>query len=222
MENADGSVLLIDGNGTTLVFSNPVAGVYESPPGDFSTLEKLPGGNFSRTLKDQTEFLFNAQSKLELVRDRNGNETSYEYDADSKLIKIVDPVGLETVFSYTAIALVGDRVSSITDPAGRTTQLTHDAGGNLIRITDPDGSVRTFEYDGGRHHLTAEVDKRGNREEAFYDLVSGRATGALRKDGSFVVVDPVATQGLHRLPSGLSETDQIQGSRRATTWVAPR
>ncbi len=202
VENADGSVLLIDGNGTTVVFSNPQDGVYESPPGDFSTLKRLPGGTFSRTLKDQTEFLFNDENKLALVRDRNGNETRHEYDTAGRLIKIVDPVGLETVFTYTEIPGVGDRITSITDPAGRTTQLEHDDRGNLTRITDPDGSARTFEYD-DQHHLTAEIDKLGNREEAFYDPVSGRATGALRKDGSFVSVDPVATRGLHPRQFGL-------------------
>ncbi|MCH8186624.1 MAG: hypothetical protein IH862_11030, partial [Chloroflexi bacterium] len=203
VENTDGSVLLIDGDGTTVVFSNPHDNVFDSPPGDFSTLSKLPGGTFSRTLKDQTVFLFNSENKLALVQDRNGNETHYEYDTAGRLVKIVDPVGLETIFTYTEIPVVGDRVTSITDPAGRTTQLEHDDRGNLIRITDPDGSARTFEYD-NRHHLTAEVDKLGNREEAFYDPVSGRATGALRKDGSFVSVDPVATRGLHRLQSGLA------------------
>ena len=185
-----------------MVFSNPQDGVYESPPGDFSTLKRLPGGTFSRTLKDQTEFLFNDENKLALVRDRNGNETRHEYDTAGRLIKIVDPVGLETVFTYTEIPGVGDRITSITDPAGRTTQLEHDDRGNLTRITDPDGSARTFEYD-DQHHLTAEIDKLGNREEAFYDPVSGRATGALRKDGSFVSVDPVATRGLHPRQFGL-------------------
>ena len=42
VENADGSVLLIDGSGSTVVFSNPVAGVYDSPPETFRPLRGSP------------------------------------------------------------------------------------------------------------------------------------------------------------------------------------
>src|SRR5262249_32891328 len=55
VENADGSVLLIDGGGTSLLFQPPATadGPFVSPSGDFSTLVKLQGGTFQRTLKDQ-------------------------------------------------------------------------------------------------------------------------------------------------------------------------
>lgn len=57
------------------------------------------------------------------------------------------------------------KVSRIVDPAGRITQLSYDEG-NLTQITDPDASSRTFEYDNA-HHITAEIDKRSNREESY-------------------------------------------------------
>jgi YD repeat-containing protein len=193
--NADGSVLLIDGGGTTLLFQPPTTagGPYIDPPGDFSTLVKRNDGTFQRTLKDQTVYSFNAQGQLALVRDRNGNQTQYLYDADGRLTTIVDPVNLQTTFSYT-----GNLVTGITDPAQRTTLLQYDGAGNLVAIIDPDQSERKWEYD-GNHLMTAEIDKRGNRDQDFYDFAD-RAMSSLRADGSTVTVNPAEVQGL--FPAG--------------------
>ncbi|WP_156804809.1 CARDB domain-containing protein [Synechococcus sp. PCC 6312] len=190
VENKDGSILFIDGDGSELVFRATATG-YDAPPGDFSTLVRLADGTFQRTMKDQTVYRFNSGNQLSLIRDPNGNETQYLYNTAQHLSQIVDPVGLITQFSYT-----GDRVSAITDSTGRITQLEYDAAGNLIRITDPDSSQRTWGYDAD-HRMISEVDQRGNREEAFYDF-AGRVTKAIRKDGSVVQIASVQTQGLSR------------------------
>ena len=192
VENSDGSVLLIDGDGGELLFEATEDGQeYVSPPGDFSTLEKLPDGTFKRTMKDRMVYEFNSANDLESVTDRNGNQTSYQYNADEQLTKIVDPVGLETVLAYNEAGLV----STITDPGDRTTQLEYDQAGNLTRITDPDGTIRSWSYDEDRL-MVAETDQRGNQEQAFYDQY-GRADRAILKDGSTVQVDPLQTQGLY-------------------------
>ncbi|MFM6725754.1 MAG: RHS repeat domain-containing protein, partial [Dolichospermum sp.] len=70
-----------------------------------------------------------------------------------------------------------------------------DTNGNLIKITDPDGTSRTWEYD-PNHLMISEVDKRGNKEQTFYDF-AGRADKAIRKDGSQLDFDPVQVQGLY-------------------------
>ncbi|WP_164103003.1 RHS repeat-associated core domain-containing protein [Candidatus Laterigemmans baculatus] len=205
VENPDGSVLLVDGDGSQLLFetSSGISGVYQSPPADFSRLEKLPDGRFRRTMPDRTVHQFNSAHQLESMTDRNGNQTRYIYDGNGRLIRYVDPVGLETSFAYT-----GSRVTSITDPAGRTTALQYDSAGNLIRIADPDGSARHWQYDAG-HHMIQEIDQLGRREETFYDF-AGRATHAIRKDGSTVRIAPVQVQGLHR-------PDQTSDPLRAPT-----
>ena len=74
--------------------------------------------------------------------------------------------------------------------------MQYDAAGNLIGITNPDGSQTSWEYD-DKHHLTANVDPLGNRGQDFYDF-AGRSTGAIRKDGTTVQVQPVEVQGLYR------------------------
>ncbi|NEQ48278.1 MAG: hypothetical protein F6K00_33985 [Leptolyngbya sp. SIOISBB] len=199
VESPDGSVLLIDGDGSELLFEVTADG-YQSPPGDFSTVEKLSDGTFRRTTKDQTVYAFDSENRLVSVTDANGNQTQHVYN-NGQLTKIIDPVGLETLFSYTA-----GRLSSITDPANRITQFAYDTAGNLTQITDPDRTIRTFEYDQD-HHMTAEVDKRGNREEAFYDF-AGRATHAIDKTGAVIQVSPAQTKGLYR-PELTSVTSNV-------------
>ena len=189
--NPDDSLLLIDGDGTQQIFEAPTAGaVYTSPSGDFSRMERLGDGRFQRTMKDQTVYTFNAQNQLETVRDRNGNVVTYVYNPSGQLTTIRDAAGLETTFTYT-----GDRVTQITDPTGRSTQLAYDAAGNLEQITDPDNSTRTWEYDTD-FRMTAEIDKRGNRETTIYDSF-GRVDRGIRRDDSTVDLDPVQVKGLY-------------------------
>ncbi|WP_353928958.1 Ig-like domain-containing protein [Okeanomitos corallinicola TIOX110] len=187
--NPDESVIIIDGDGSELLFEKNDDGSYDSPVGDFSTLERLNDGTFRRTMTDQMVYTFNGENLLTKMRDRVGNETEYIYE-NRRLTKMVDPVGLETIFTYT-----NNRITEITDPSGRGTELIYDTNGNLTKITDPDGTSRTWEYDAD-HRMIAEVDKRGNREQTFYDF-AGRADRAIRKDGSELDFDPVQVQGLY-------------------------
>ena len=138
VENPDDSVMLVDGDGSEMLFEAPEPGgtTFQSPPGDFSTLERLPGGTFRRTLKDQTVYEFSTDNFIQRMVDRNGNETTFQYGADG-LQKIIDPIGLETSFVYT-----DGKVTEIVDPTSRRTTFAYDADGNLVTITDPDGTTR--------------------------------------------------------------------------------
>ncbi|MEL7494972.1 MAG: peroxidase family protein, partial [Cyanobacteria bacterium J06554_11] len=191
VENSDGSVLLIDGDGSDMLFeaSETHLNQYDSPASDFSVLVKLSDGTFQRTTENQTVYRFNSDNKLVSITDRNQNITRYIYN-NGLLTDVVDPIGLVTNFTYQ-----NGRVSSITDPAGRSTQLKYSAEGDLVEIIDPDGTKRVFEYDRS-HLMTAETDKQGYREQTFYDF-AGRASHAVRKDGSIVRVNPVQVQGLY-------------------------
>jgi RHS repeat-associated protein len=227
VENSDDSVLLIDGDGSELVFdkSTTAGGGYVSPPGDFSKLEKLADGTFTRTLTDKTVYSFNAAKRLALVKEANGNETKYLYDATGQLTQIIDAAGLITKFTYAS-----GKVSQIEDPAGRLTKLEYDGAGNLQKIVDPDVKARTFSYDAQRH-ITKEIDKRGFSEQTLYDF-AGRATGGIRSDGSQLQVAPVQVQGLYRKedttnplnapvakPLGAVEASYADGSGGVVTQV---
>ena len=215
VEGYNGSVLLIDGDGSERVFKAPreEGGAYKSPVGNFSTLKKLDNGVFQLTNKDKTIYTFDDENRLISVVDANNRETRHIYE-NGKLRKIIDPVGLETLFSY------GDhgKVDTITDPANRITQLVYSADGNLIRIIDPDDSGRTFEYDQS-HRMTAEIDKKGAREEVTYNF-AGRVTGATRKDGSVLEVNPVETQGLYRPEATATRTTQAVAGETPDSFVS--
>lgn len=208
IENPDGSVLLLDGDGTQLLFGAPpsTGSPYSSPVGDFSTLIKLGTGTYQRTLKDQTVYAFNAQRRLASVRDRNGNLTQYVHNASGQLIRMTDPVGLNTTFTYAS-----GRVTQIKDPANRITKLEYNATGDLVKLTHPDNAVWQWEYQD--HRMSASIDPRNNRGTFAYDF-SGRASAATRRDGSTVAIQPVAVQGL----APANQTNTFTAPAAAYRW----
>jgi RHS repeat-associated protein len=188
VENFDGSVLVINGDGSELLFSNNNSGGFNPPPGVFATLSKLPNGTFQRRWLDQTVEQYNSKNKLSTITDRNGNLTRYDYDNFGRIRKITDPVGLETTFAYSPGSI------EIIDPVARRTRLDLDGQGNLIKVTDPDGSSRRWRYD-GQHRMVGETDQLGNVEIANYGS-HGRLTDVVRKDGSTRRYSPLDIQGL--------------------------
>ncbi len=150
---------------------------FESAPGDYSTLRANTDGSFTRTLKDGTQFHYNAEGLQTAVVDRNGNTTSYTYNAAQQLTAITDPVGKTTTFNY-----INNRLDSVTDPAGRVTRFEFDPDNNLIKVVFPDGRFKRFGYD-DRHLMTTEADERGFTGVREYHSY-GRIERVTRADGS--------------------------------------
>ena len=141
-------------------------GVFVSPKGEHSRLQRNPDATFTRTMKDGKLHHFDSDGLLTSTVDRNGKTTTYEYTGsgqEKKIWRITDPAGLVTAFAYD-----GEELESITDPAGRVTQFEIDASGDLVTITNPDLTERYFEYD-DEHLLTAQIDAGGTRTEYVYD-----------------------------------------------------
>ena len=191
IENADGSVLMVDGDGEEELFGKPVSpgAAYISPPGEFSTLLKQPNGRFQLRSPEQAIISFNSDNQQSSVRDRNGNETTFLYNDFGGLVSMTDPVGLKTQLTY-----IDGKLASITDPAGRIATIEIDGEGNLSQVTDNDGSVRKWLYD-DLHHMVGEQDQLGRTETAVFNE-AGRVTEAIRKDGSSIAVSPVDLKGL--------------------------
>lgn len=210
VENLDGSVLLVDGEGGQILFK-VVGNNLISPPGDFSVLRRTASG-FERQLKDQTVQVFGSDGYIQSQTDRVGRTTSYQYDGMQRLTAIVDPVGLSTRFDYD-----GQYVSHITDPMNLVTTLTHDSHGNLLSIADPDGSKRQFEYD-SQFQLVKEIDKRGFTELISYDAF-GHVTATRLADAS---VRSIYTPTSPFLGVGLPVTtmDQIPGAQPRQPAIA--
>lgn len=172
-----------------------------SPPGDFSTLARIPDSTFTRTLKDGTTIHFDAAGLHTSTVDRNGNNTSYAYDGQGRLATITDPRGRVTTFTYT-----GGLLSSVADPAGRITSFTHDAAGNLAETLYPDGLTETFKYN-DRHLLLEQTNQRGFVTKHEYDF-AGRFMLTLEPDASTRALSPSQLVGLVDTSGGLgSETN---------------
>ncbi|MFN7963155.1 MAG: RHS repeat-associated core domain-containing protein [Thermoanaerobaculia bacterium] len=169
---------------------------YQSPAGDFSTLNKNADGSFTRRFANGLRHEFDAQGRLVAAVDRNGNRTAYAYDAQGRLLSIADPVGLATELRYS-----GERLAAIVDPGGRETRFEHDAAGNLVRILDTDGSTREFGYD-QVHHLIRQRDERGFETQYTFDF-AGRNIEARHADGSSRQVLAQQTVGLIDPASGM-------------------
>ncbi|MFO1065365.1 MAG: LamG-like jellyroll fold domain-containing protein [Pirellulales bacterium] len=186
---ADGTVIVLDGDATELVYTKNSDGSYRGPAGCFITLEKLGDGTFQRSYPDKTIEHFGANQKLLTVTDRYSNVTQYQYDAQGRLLSVTDPVGLATTIAYT----VGN--VTITAPGNHVTRLSLDSQNNLIQVTDPDGSAESFSYD-NKHHVVKETDQLGNFATAKYGF-HGRLTGITMKDGTERSYIPSETIGLY-------------------------
>lgn len=102
VENPDGSVLLVDGDGSEFVIGAPENGeaVLVSPPEDFSTMEKFGDGRYRRTFPNQTVHQFDSAHRLASMTDRSGNATVFTYDDAGRLSQITDPAAAVTHFHY--------------------------------------------------------------------------------------------------------------------------
>lgn len=208
---SDGSVVLLGGGGGQTHYKHLGSGRFMSPPGDYSTFERLSDGSYRHTQTDQTVSRFAADGLLLSITDRNGNVTTHGYDGARRLIRVTDPVGLQTNLIYE-----GSKLSRIVDPFGRTTQFDHDAKGNLTRITDPDGTTRTFTYDVFQR-MTEEVDKLGFTERTIYGP-TGRVAETIRSDGSVLKIYPAQTRHSVGPPTAVF----VDGNGNSTTYVLNR
>ena len=175
-------VMLVHGNFRYLIFVRKDDGSYESPKGDYSTLQAIgaPFGGFIRTTKEGTSFVFDSRGFLLGRTNRYGRKTTYSY-TDDKLTRITHHNGDSTSLSYGAD---DGLIETITDPHGRATRFEHDGNKNLIRITDPDGTSKSFSYSPG-HALMAQTDQLGNSTNYAYNE-RGSVNATVRADHSVV------------------------------------
>jgi RHS repeat-associated protein len=187
--NSDNTALLVDGSGSQWFFDAPIGGNFQSPAGDFSSLQQMGDGTYKRTLKNGTVNVFNTQGLMVSSTDTYGNITQHIYSPSGQIQKIIDSVGLATIFTYT-----GNRVTSMVDPAGRTTAMAYDTQGNLMSVTNPDGTKNQYGYD-SHHLLSSSIGKTGQVQTDTYDEF-GRAKAVTKEDGTIVQINPVEVQGL--------------------------
>ena len=108
-EKPDGSIVLKQGDGREEFYDPLGGGNFKSRfAGVFSVLVKNLDGSFVLTLKNQTQYRFNAAKKLTSIVDRNGNTLSsltvppgqgYSFKAiEGKDAQLSVRIGAETLF----------------------------------------------------------------------------------------------------------------------------
>jgi len=185
---AGGDAMIMDGSAEATIYRLGPGG-FQTPNGEFSTLETTPGG-YRRVFSDGRVHTYRDDGRLVEQRDRNGNTSVYRYTPEGRINTITDPVGLETRFEYFAGKLI-----SITDPAARITRFEHNAFGHLTRIIEPDGATREFEYEGPSGRLTRRVNQRGFATAYDYNQF-GRLASAERADGAVAASRAIAMTGV--------------------------
>lgn len=201
--NNDGLPDLVSGSfGDGVVFTllaDPTSATgFATPPGAFWTVERDPDtGTYTRTRKDGSVSLFDANGLLTAKIDRNNNRTDYAYDPEGRLTSITDPTGQVTTLTYG----LDGRLQSIEDPAGRISAATYDADGNLTGYTDVDDTVREMAYD-ANGRLVSELSKRGFARSHSYGS-AGQWIGTGFPDGASVTAQISRSLGLADLGIGL-------------------
>ena len=174
---ADGSVSYFQQNGATWTAADTR-----------DTLQPVTGANGNVTgwqymLVDTGAVeTYDADGKLQSVRERSGRTTTLTYNAAGQLAAVTSPSGRSLTFAYDSQG----RVSSVATPDGAITRYSYDANSMLSVVTRPDGTTRQYLYEDSRFvtALTGIIDENGNRHATYiYDnqgrtVSSGHAGGA--------------------------------------------
>ncbi|WP_328517558.1 RHS repeat domain-containing protein [Ralstonia solanacearum] len=111
---------------------------------------------------------YDADGKLQSVRERTGRTTTLAYNAANQLTTVTAPSGRSLAVAYDG----QNRVASVTMPDGAITSYGYNSAGILSTLTHPDGTTRQYLYENGSFPtaLTGIVDENGSRYATYaYD-----------------------------------------------------
>jgi YD repeat-containing protein len=224
----DNAATLSEPDGSVSAYLHLMDGEYE-PPTSRPRLDAVTIGSSGAALawEDGRRTHFDANGRLTILEDANGNQTMLSYNAQGCLNQVSDPVGRHLNFSYDA----QNQLIQVTDPAGRTFHYSYDAQGDLQTYTDPLGGTTTYTYDAG-HRLDTVTDPLGvtfidNQYNAL-GQVSAQTNGRggqnqwLYGGDHTIVIDPLGyrtTYDYDKRGRLLSIQDPL-GNRRSATYDA--
>jgi len=164
----DGSILYFQKNGAVW-----------STASSSDTLQAVIDGNGATTgwlyKVGQTGVVetYDADGRLQSVRERNGRTTQMAYDTSKRLTTVTAPSGRALTFAYDA----SGRVATVTAPDGAVTKYAYNASGMLTTVTWPDNNNRQYVYENTRFPtaLTGVIDEAGVRYTTYAYDDRGRA-----------------------------------------------
>ena len=125
---------------------------------------------------------YDANGKLQSVRDRNGRTTTLTYSATNQLTTVTGPSGRSQTFIYDA----SGRIVSVTAPDASITRFGYNAASMLTSMTRPDGTVRQYMYEDSRFPtaLTGIIDENGARYATYAYDAQARAINSSLANGA--------------------------------------
>jgi RHS repeat-associated protein len=142
-------VVVNQGNGAQVTFTEQSGGVYAAPPRVTATLVHNGDGSWTFVRRHKDTFSFDSGGLLTQEKDLNGYVTTLAHNGSGQLTTVTDPAGRKLTFAYS-----GNHISSVTDPLGRVVTYAYDGEGNLTDVTDVNGGNTHFTYDSGHRMLT--------------------------------------------------------------------
>jgi len=123
----DGTVDILDGDGSDRRFQPGRQGGYVDQAGDHGTLTAFGDGTFT-------------------IRELNGIVTGFR--ADGRIGYVQDTDGNRITAGYT-----GDLLTSLTHSSGQFLHIAHNSAGLIASVTDSDGRTTTYQYDATNTYL---------------------------------------------------------------------
>ncbi len=131
--NADGSVILKNGNGDKRYYTKS-GSTYISPTGDYSTLVKNGDNSYTISFRDGSKYNFDSVGKITSLTDRYSNAISIGYTG-SDMTSITDSTGRVATIGYDQ-STTPHRILTVTDPIGSVYNFSYQ-GNSLYRVTNP-------------------------------------------------------------------------------------
>lgn len=223
----DHSVLVVRGDGASVMFEPDGTGGYVDPRGEGLHLAEAGGGILRLTSRTGESWDFDASDQDgigEMVRslDAAGRVTTLTYGSPAPSQQFVPLTGITDAAGQTIRVDSDDlgRVTGFALPDGRAWSLGYDGSGDLVRLGSPDSGAKTFAYDGS-HRIVTMTDAMGTTYlRNAYDA-SGRVVQQWDAEGSERRFDYGSGQTTYVDQEGRTHTYAFDARSRITKITDP-
>ncbi|PKQ89273.1 type IV secretion protein Rhs [Paenibacillus sp. BGI2013] len=163
-----------------------------------------------------TEYSYDVQGQLTVVKSANGEQTRYAYDMLGNLVQTTDAAGNVKQSRYDEL---GRRIQT-TDKQGNTTKSYYNPDGSLSKFIDRNGNAFLFNYD-VRGNLLAKSSPEETIQFTF-DRVGNR-TSMIDQTGTTSYEYDTATEQLKQMtyPDGKQTTFEYDSFGNRTSMTGP-
>jgi len=135
------------GDGSAWIFTYTSNYTLTSPPDERASLTyNTSTQQYTLTLADGSQRIFNQPGYLIAIVDRSGNQTKLTYDGSNRITTLTDAASRTLTFNY-GNSTFPNLATSAQDAVGTVATYSYDSSGHLSSVSYPDGSALNFNYD---------------------------------------------------------------------------